>query len=78
VPHLRLVPDGQAATMHTLVDSRISTGRNATNSVVLHDKAALAFHAELLEKPKGWQIRDLNSKNGTFVNGVRETSLLPR
>ncbi len=35
------------------------------------DRSVSARHAELLHASGGWGIRDLGSRNGTFVNGAR-------
>ncbi|MCV7009830.1 ATP-binding cassette domain-containing protein [Mycobacterium gordonae] len=46
-------------------------GRAADNDVVVTDVLVSRYHAQLSPAPAGAQIRDLNSINGTFVNGVR-------
>jgi DNA-binding CsgD family transcriptional regulator len=55
-------------------------GRAADNDVVLADQpAASRYHAELLRRGEGdgagngsgWSIRDVQSRNGTWVNGRR-------
>jgi transcriptional regulator with GAF, ATPase, and Fis domain len=48
---------------------RLSIGRAPTNALVLHDERASRFHAEVFPSPAGWMIRDLDSRNGTFVDG---------
>jgi DNA-binding CsgD family transcriptional regulator len=52
--------------------TRVTIGRAATNEVDLtSDSKASRLHAALERLPAGWCIRDLSSRNGTFVNGVR-------
>jgi ABC transport system ATP-binding/permease protein len=46
-------------------------GRAIDNDIVIHDVLASRHHAFLTPTPIGTEIRDLNSINGTFVNGVR-------
>ena len=59
---------------------RITLGRAPSNDIVLHDERASRVHAEILSAPGGWLIRDLQSRNGTIVNGetvVSERPLVP-
>ncbi|MCV7244460.1 ATP-binding cassette domain-containing protein [Mycobacterium mantenii] len=46
-------------------------GRALNNDIVVHDVLASRHHAFLNPTPTGAEIRDANSSNGTFVNGVR-------
>ena len=46
-------------------------GRAIDNDIVIHDVLASRYHAYLTPTPLGAEIRDANSANGTFVNGVR-------
>ncbi|OBH59859.1 ATP-binding cassette domain-containing protein [Mycobacterium sp. E2479] len=46
-------------------------GRALNNDIVVHDVLASRHHAFLNPTPTGAEIRDANSINGTFVNGVR-------
>lgn len=50
----------------------IKIGRNATNDVILNDPTVSSQHAVLIIGDTGTvQIKDLNSTNGTYVNGKR-------
>lgn len=49
-------------------------GRALDNDIVIHDVLASRRHAFVTPTPAGPEIRDANSSNGTFVNGVRVTS----
>jgi ABC-type multidrug transport system ATPase subunit len=49
----------------------VSIGRALNNDIVVHDVLASRHHAFLTPTPTGAEIRDANSSNGTFVNGVR-------
>lgn len=51
---------------------RIGRGDGAT--LRLTDVSVSRFHAELRHVGDGWMVRDLNSMNGTHVNGTRITS----
>ncbi|WP_175291543.1 ATP-binding cassette domain-containing protein, partial [Mycobacterium avium] len=46
-------------------------GRALNNDIVIHDVLASRHHAFFTPTPTGAEIRDANSSNGTFVNGVR-------
>ncbi|UMB69143.1 ATP-binding cassette domain-containing protein [Mycobacterium paraterrae] len=48
----------------------MTIGRAKTNSVVVEDALASRVHAMVSSTPSGLEIRDNNSSNGTFVNGV--------
>lgn len=48
---------------------RIGRGRDA--DIVVPDPKASRYHAELRRVGDGWQLTDLGSANGTFVNGKR-------
>jgi DNA-binding NtrC family response regulator len=49
----------------------IIVGRNAACKLVLDDGKVSAVHAELVATEIGVRVRDLGSRNGTFVGGVR-------
>jgi pSer/pThr/pTyr-binding forkhead associated (FHA) protein len=58
--------------LHPLDGMRVTVGRNAGNDVVLAgDENASRLHAVLERVGPGWCVRDLGSRNGTFVNGAR-------
>ncbi|HTY31709.1 ATP-binding cassette domain-containing protein [Mycobacterium sp.] len=46
-------------------------GRSLDNDIVVHDVLASRHHAFLTATPVGAEIRDAQSINGTFVNGIR-------
>ncbi len=49
----------------------MTIGRANDNDIVIQDVLASRHHAFLVDSPLGAEIRDANSINGTFVNGVR-------
>ena len=69
-------PDGGAdfrfdrATVATI-------GRGTGVSVALTDASVSRRHAQLEFKDGAWQVRDLGSFNGTFVNGRRVSEPAP-
>ena len=50
---------------------KVTIGRAPTNDVVVHDDLASRCHAEIVPVAAGWAIRDLSSRNGTFVDDGR-------
>src|SRR5215213_862955 len=58
----RLVP-GEAITI----------GRGPTNAVVIKDERCSRNHAEVFQAQGAWQLRDLDSRNGTMISGERLT-----
>jgi two-component system NtrC family sensor kinase len=50
-------------------------GRDGNNDLQLHDSEVSRFHAELRQDGEGIKVVDLESSNGTFVNGERTTSV---
>jgi hypothetical protein len=55
-----------------LTGGTLAIGQSSTNDISLpFDPTVSRLHALLESLPSGWCIRDLNSRNGTFVNGER-------
>ena len=51
---------------------RATVGKHEANDVPLPpDETASRLHAVLERYPTGWCVRDLGSRNGTWVNGER-------
>jgi DNA-binding NtrC family response regulator len=50
---------------------RVSVGRARDNSLVLDDRRASRNHAEIVFSDERWLVRDLDSRNGTFLSGAR-------
>jgi putative nucleotidyltransferase with HDIG domain len=69
---------GQAWESETL----LRAGRLASLEIVLDDSSVSRRHAEVRYGEDGWHVRDMESTNGTYVNGVRigpaEHPLRPR
>jgi predicted component of type VI protein secretion system len=55
-----------------LEGDRVTVGKDASNDLALPADATLSrLHAVFEHYPSGWCVRDLDSRNGTFVNGER-------
>ncbi|MDB5310717.1 MAG: rpfG 1 [Gemmataceae bacterium] len=52
-------------------ESLLRAGRLAALEIVLDDSSVSRRHAEVRLGTEGWYVRDLESTNGTYVNGVR-------
>jgi ABC-type cobalamin/Fe3+-siderophores transport system ATPase subunit len=65
-------PSARDTTVHIVTSSRLTIGRLPDNDVVVDDLLVSRRHAVLERRPDGgWDLVDLGSGNGTFVNGVR-------
>ena len=63
-----------AAGSHALDLAETRTAGSAVHcELVVADKAVSRIHFELDPKPDGLWVRDLGSRNGTYVNGVKIT-----
>ncbi|SBS75743.1 Transcriptional regulator, LuxR family [uncultured Mycobacterium sp.] len=56
----------------TLDDERVTVGKSTTNLVSLdHDSTVSRVHAVLEKLGNAWSVRDVGSRNGTYLNGER-------
>jgi hypothetical protein len=63
------IVDGFGAP-HALA-ARTTAGRNHEGELVVRASSVSREHAELKKTDAGWTVRDLGSRNGTFVDGTR-------
>ncbi len=77
MPSLFVIQGRDQGTRYRLDEGTVSLGRGTNNSVQLHDTEISREHAELSRRGDVFVIRDLESSNGTFVNGqpVKECEL---
>jgi hypothetical protein len=59
------------------LDAVTTLGRDVNNGIVLDDPFASAEHAVLTYRGRSWYVEDLESTNGTFVNGVPVEGVAP-
>lgn len=65
------LPDGAAAECLLRAPSPLRIGRSGECRLVLDHASVSRLHADLEYGQGDWRLRDLDSKNGTFVDGVR-------
>lgn len=66
-------PDGKTRRL-ALDQDRFTLGRSSANELCYPEDAGLSRQHLALERDgDSWTVRDLNSKNGTFLNGIRIT-----
>ena len=58
---------GHVTKLHTFDRFPISIGRGYDNDLILLDAHVSPIHLELDECKEGWQVKDLNSENGTVI-----------
>jgi ABC-type multidrug transport system ATPase subunit/pSer/pThr/pTyr-binding forkhead associated (FHA) protein len=57
------------STVHAADGARMTIGRSPDNDIVLDDLLVSRRHATMLRGPDGWRIVDVDSANGTYLNG---------
>jgi DNA-binding NtrC family response regulator len=72
VPRLEWTDDSGPRSAN--VDRRCVVGSAPHCDVIIADQAVSRVHAEIEPRDEGIWVRDLNSRNGTFVEGVRVES----
>ena len=72
-PGVILVFSGASAKLlpFAVGGSPFPIGRERLAGAVKEDERISRIHAEIERRPSGWVVRDLQSRNGTFVDGER-------
>ncbi|MCI0340158.1 MAG: FHA domain-containing protein, partial [Planctomycetales bacterium] len=68
---LRLEKGTSPGREYPVGDSPLVLGRATTCTVEVDDKRASRNHARVVKSGPGWAVEDLQSRNGTFVNGAK-------
>jgi pSer/pThr/pTyr-binding forkhead associated (FHA) protein len=63
--------------IYELNGDEIAVGRGSRNQIVIHDNEVSRDHCRLIRLVDDYEVRDLNSSNGTFVNGQRVVNPIP-
>src|SRR5215510_6565177 len=70
---LVLLSEGFAGRTYDLKTDTTTVGRVSDNAFEIPEASVSSHHAEIVLKGSDILIRDLNSTNGTFINGERIT-----
>lgn len=76
VPRL-LVVNGEEAGRSCPLDGKLLIGRESSADLSLNDPAVSRRHALLAAKAGGWSVIDLQTRNGTYLNGERIEGVTP-
>jgi len=71
VPTLQIMNGPTVGQLFTLDRDLTIVGRNPDCDVVLQPKSVSRKHAAILRKPSGFEIKDMGSTRGTYVNGQK-------
>src|SRR5438105_14565568 len=63
---------------HELVEDLITIGRSPDNMIVISDPSVSSHHAQLQLAGETYRLNDLDSTNGTRVNGIPATETVLR
>ena len=79
MPRLVVLSEGLTGRSHELKAEKTTVGRVEDNTFQNPDPSVSSHHCEILLRGSEVVIRDLNSTNGTFINGqqITEATLKP-
>jgi len=77
--HVLVVIAGAELGQRVVVDRSLTLGRHPDCDVILSDLLVSSFHARIEDRGDSWTLVDLDSTNGTLVEGepAREVALSP-
>jgi pSer/pThr/pTyr-binding forkhead associated (FHA) protein len=78
MPKLILTTESQGRLSYELTEALITIGRGPDNIVVVDDPSVSSRHAQLELSGELYRLKDLDSTNGTRVNGVPITETVLR
>ena len=73
-PRLVAVTGLMSGEVFPLIGTEVTFGRDAGSTICFADPALSRRHCAFVRERSGWAVRDLNSSNGTFVNGIQITT----
>jgi pSer/pThr/pTyr-binding forkhead associated (FHA) protein len=79
MPRLVVLSEGLTGRSHELKAETTTVGRVEDNTFQIPDASVSSHHCEIILKGNEVFVRDLNSTNGTFINGrqITEATLKP-
>ncbi len=75
---LILLPGGPKQAVHELTEELVTIGRSPDNMIQIDDPSVSGRHAQLHQVGETFHLQDLESTNGTRVNGEVMTSVALR
>lgn len=63
--------------IYELTDDEVTLGRGSKNRIIIHDNEVSRDHCKLIRANEDYDLEDVGSVNGTFVNGLRVTGIRP-
>jgi transcriptional regulator with GAF, ATPase, and Fis domain len=69
-PRLQVLTGPLKDSTFALPEGKLPVGRDPSNLLSISDPSISRRHCVFSRKDGGYQVRDLDSRNGTFVNGV--------
>ncbi len=73
MPRLLIIKGADEGKQFDIADSVVSLGRDPSNTIRLHDTEVSRRHAEVRRVGTDYELVDLASANGTYVNSVKIT-----
>ncbi len=73
MPKLKITLPGGITAAHDLSEDTITLGRVADNMIQIDDASVSSHHAELVRDGEDYMLKDLDSTNGTRLNGTAHT-----
>ena len=74
MPHIEIISGAQVGVIFEITKNEILIGRPDTNMIcdlIINDRAISRPHAKIVHDQNIYTLIDLNSANGTFVNGQK-------
>jgi Nif-specific regulatory protein len=69
-PRLLAISGSLTSTVQPLVDGQLSIGRDESSQLLLTDPVVSRRHCAIQQSGVQFELVDLDSHNGTFVNGI--------
>lgn len=66
---LKVVQGPDYGAVYVITGARTTLGRGEENDIMVSDLKASRKHAEFVQTPTGWQVKDIGSANGLLHNG---------
>jgi phosphoserine phosphatase RsbU/P len=70
MPEISIQTADGAKERYSVAKPRVTIGRSRESDIFLPDQWLSRHHAEIVQRPDGYFVVDLQSKNGTLLNGL--------